>query len=255
MCGSAQIEEAAMFLFQLLNVGERFRQHFEVVPAFTSDLRDQVFRIRHNVYCEELGLEPVRRDWRETDEYDSHSLHCLLRNVKTGEFAACARLIRAGPFDLLPIEKYATAALDTTIVDPQTLPRESIGEISRFAVMRKYRRRRSDDESLIGLTDESLSDGHAPRFPFIAVGLALALIELALRHGVHTLFALAEPRLPDHFAKLGVKVLVVGTPVEGRGLRVPSMIDCQAIVEGLNFAMRPLYQVIAAEVDRGLNRP
>ena len=241
-----------MFLFQLLNLGERFRQYFEVVPALTPDLKDQVFRIRHNVYCEELRLEPLRQNWRETDEYDEHSLHCLLRNVATGEFAACTRLIRARPDDPdqpLPIEKYGSGALDPTLADPRKLPRERIGEISRFAVMKKYRRRSSDDQSLIGLTDESFGDGNRPRFPFIPVGLALGIVELALQHGIETLFALAEPALPAHFAKLGVKVNTVGAPVTGRGVRTPSMIDCKAIVAGLNFAMRPLYRVIASEVD------
>jgi N-acyl amino acid synthase of PEP-CTERM/exosortase system len=246
-----------MFLFHLLNLGERFRQHFEVVPALTPELRDQVFRIRHNVYCEELRLEPVRPDCRETDDYDNHALHCLLRNVTTGEFAACARLIRARPEDAsrpLPIEKYATAALDSARVDLRTLNRENVGEISRFAVMKNYRRRRSDEQSLIGLTEESFGDGERPRFPFIPVALSLGLIELGLRHGVQTLFALTERHLPAQFAKLGVKVQEVGAPVAGRGLRVPAMIECRAVVEALNFAMRPLYRVIAAEVDRGLRR-
>lgn len=246
-----------MFLFEMLNLGEGFRKYFEVVPALTPELRDHVYRIRHSVYCEELKFEAVRPDGRETDENDAHSIHCLLRSVNNGEFVGCTRLILARPADPLyplPFEKSCKATIDRNIIDPQILPRERIGEVSRLAVISKYRKRKGDIGHVDGISEDGFGDLKRPRFPYIPVGLYLGIIELALRHGVDTIFVLTEPRLAAHFGKLGVKVTQIGGAVEHRGKRVPSMMNAKGIIEGLNFVTRPLYKVIAAEVERELEK-
>lgn len=246
-----------MFIFEMLNLGEGFQKYFEIVPALTPELKNEVFRIRHDVYCEELKFEPVRPDKRETDEYDAHSLHCLIRNVNNGEFAGCTRLVltRPGnPRDFLPFEKTCAKTLDRTIIDPQRMPRDRIGEVSRLAISARYRRRKGEEHDLRAFADDSFGDAKRPRFPYIPVGLYLGTIELALRHGIDTIFVLTAPRLASHFARLGAKVTQIGGPVEHRGQRVPSMMDCKGIINGLNFVTRPLYKVIAAEVDEQLRR-
>lgn len=246
-----------MLGFELLNLGTGFKRYFEVVPALTPELRDEVFRIRHSVYCEELKFEPERPDRRETDEYDTHSIHCLIRSVQSGEFVGCTRLVRARPGDPLhplPFEKTCAKTLDRSIVDPQRLPRDSIAEVSRLAVISKFRRRKGEERNVEGISDGSFGDQKRPRFPYIPVGLYLGTVELALKHGINTLFVLTEPRLAQHFSKLGVNITQIGGPIEHRGERVPSMIDCSSIVGGLNFLTRPLYNVIAAEVAAQIKR-
>jgi N-acyl amino acid synthase of PEP-CTERM/exosortase system len=88
-----------MFLLELANLGEGFKKYFEVMPALTDELRDHVYRIRHEVYCAELKYEPVRPDGREPDDYDAHALHCLIRSVHTGDYVGCTRLVLARPGD------------------------------------------------------------------------------------------------------------------------------------------------------------
>jgi len=244
-----------MSIFGMLNLGEGFKKHFEVVPAVTPELKDHVYRIRHSVYCEELKFEPVRTDGREMDEYDAHSLHCLLRNVRNGEFVGCVRLITARPGDPrypMPFEKNCEATIDRTIMDPRTVARESMGEVSRLAVLRKYRKRQGEAETAVGLTD-AYGDVKRPRFPYIPVGLYLGIIELALRHDINTIFVLTEPRLAAHFARLGVQVKQIGAPIEHRGLRVPSVMDCRSIIDGLSFVTRPLYRAIADDIAHHLS--
>jgi N-acyl amino acid synthase of PEP-CTERM/exosortase system len=53
-----------------LTLGETFRTRFEVAQALTDKLKDQAYRLRHRVYCEDLGFEPQRPDGRETDQFD-----------------------------------------------------------------------------------------------------------------------------------------------------------------------------------------
>ncbi len=70
-----------MQLIDRLNLGEGFSKYFRINAALDEDLKDEVFRIRHSVYCEDLQFESMRPDGREIDHYDAHSVHCLLRTV------------------------------------------------------------------------------------------------------------------------------------------------------------------------------
>ena len=246
-----------MFPFDIANLGASFKRYFEVVPALTPELRDEVYRIRHQVYCQELEYEPRRADGRETDEYDAHSLHCLIRSVKTGEYAGCTRLILCRPDALnypLPFERTCAETLDRAIVDPQALSRRRIAEVSRLAVVSRFRTRRGERGVSIPMTDQSYGTDIAPRFPYIPVALYLATTELAALHGIHTMFLLTEPRLAHHFARLGVQIIQVGEEVEHRGVRIPSVVNVQKIIGGLNFIMRPLYETIAEQVREGVRQ-
>jgi N-acyl amino acid synthase of PEP-CTERM/exosortase system len=244
-----------MFPFDIANLGTSFKRYFQIVPALTGELRDHAFRIRHQVYCEELKYEPLRPDRRETDEYDAHSLHCLIRSVKTGEFVGCTRLVLCRPGDPhypLPFERTCVQTLDRSILDPQALSRQRIAEVSRLAVVSRFRTRRGEKDSPAPLSDESFGAGINPRFPYIPVALYLATTELAALHGIHTMFLLTEPRLARHFAKLGVNIIQIGDEVEHRGTRVPSVVNVHKIIDGLNFIMRPLYEAIAQQVRDGV---
>lgn len=244
-----------MLPFNLPDLGACFRRYFEIVPALTDELRDHAYRIRHEVYCEELKYEPERPDRRESDEYDAHSLHCLIRSLKRGNYVGCTRLVLARPGDPLyplPFEKTCAHSIDRSILDPRALPRDTIAEVSRLAVISGYRLRRGEQGRPVGLTEESFGTRRLPRFPYIPVGLYLGTIELAAAHGIDTLFVLTEPRLAVHFARLGVAIKRIGSAVQHRGARVPSSMSVSGIIGGLNFLVRPLYKEIAKEVRQGL---
>jgi len=240
-----------MALAEVPNLGTTFKQYFEFVPALTDELRDEAYRIRHRVYCEELGFEPEQRDRRERDEYDAHSLQCLIRRMPGGAYAACTRLVFArpgDPFYPLPFERTCAKATDRWIVDPRALPRGRIAEVSRLAVIADYRRRLGEQTEAAPLTDASFTAAPMPRFPYLMIGLYLGTVELASLRGVDTLFVLTEPKLAKHFARLGVEIKQIGSAVEHRGKRIPSMMNVQSIIAGLNAVVRPLYDVIAEEI-------
>jgi N-acyl amino acid synthase of PEP-CTERM/exosortase system len=233
------------------------KKDFEIVPAFSDALKDEVFRIRHQVYCEELAFEPRRQDQRERDEYDAHSLHLLLRSVHSREFIACTRIVRTRPEDPyypLPFEKSCAATLDRSIVDPAKLPRGSIGEVSRLAVLARFRNRQVEERRNAGFMRKFGSQMH-PRLPYILADLYLGTIELARLYGIDTLFVLTERRLSRHLRMLGVKIQAIGTPIEHCGQRLPSMMSATGIIDNLKLIVRPLYRTIAAEVAQGCTRP
>ena len=239
------------------NLATRFQELFELVPAFDEPSLDQVARIRHDVYCRDLGWEPLREDGRETDEFDGHSLHCLLRQRVSGEPVGCSRLILTrprDPFYALPFERSCKEVIDRSIVDPAKLPRQTIGEVSRLAVMSAYRQRRGEASGAVSATDGDF-DAHGPntRFPFVPVSLYLGAAAIALRVGVEQVFVVTEPRLADHFVRIGFDIQVIGGAIEHRGSRVPSMLRTSKVVSGLRPMIRPMYDVIQAAVDEAFH--
>jgi len=241
-----------MLLPAFLDIGIGFSRYFTAVPALTDELKQQCYRIRYEVYSRDLGFEPERSDALETDSYDAHSAHSLLRSRNNGDYVGCVRLIMLPREDSdrpLPFEQACTRTIDRSIVDPARMSRERIAEVSRLAVASKYRRRKGESKVPASLTNEDFGNTAQPRFPYIPVGLYLSMIAQARRHGIETLFMLTEPRLAKHLARLGVDIRRIGGPVEHRGQRIPSMLSVDSVVRGLNFVVRPLYEVIAAEVD------
>ena len=250
-----------MSLLDRFSLGEGFKKYFEVAAAFSDDLRNDVYGIRHEVYCEELGFEPVRPDRREIDDNDRHSLHCLLRtSTEPRILVGCNRLVMARPEDPahpLPFEHACRATLDRSIIDPAREPRGASAEVSRLAVRAHYRRRKGETKTALALSEDDFGTKEQPRFPYIPIGLYLAVVALAKHEGIETLFMLTEPRLADHFAKLGVRITQIGGPVEHRGVRVPSMMDVNEVIAGLRFFVKPIWRVVVAEIDAGyaMGRP
>ncbi|MFT3759316.1 PEP-CTERM/exosortase system-associated acyltransferase [Thauera sp.] len=247
-----------MSILDRINLGYGFRKYFRIDAAQNETLRDQVYRVRHEVYCEELKFEPERPDRREIDAYDAHSLHCLLRGVdEPYTLVGCTRLVLANPDEPdapLPFERTCAGTLDRSIIDPAKLPRGRIAEVSRLAVCSRYRRRKGETRKAADIQDEDFGNKGQPRFPYIPVGLYMGAISLALRHDVDTLFVLTEPRLATHFSRLGVDIKQIGGPVEHRGVRVPSVMDVQSIVRNMRMIMRPLWRTIDEEIAHSLGQ-
>lgn len=244
-----------MSLPQTFDLGNAFKQYFEIIPAFSETLKDEVYRVRHQVYCEDLKFEPERPDRREIDEHDPYSLHFLMRSVQTHEFVGCARIVRPRPEDPnypLPFENTCAAILNRSIVDPAKLARHRIAEVSRLAVIARYRRRKGEATSAISISDEAFGTPKLPRFPYIPIGLYLSTFELARLNEIETLFILTEERLASHFSKLGFSVQFIGDPVEHHGERIPSMMSVSTTIRNMRSNLRSLYRVISADIERGI---
>ena len=248
-----------MFWLHRLNPANEFKRHFELVQADSPQLKDEVYRIRHRIYCEELGFERPRFDGRERDEFDDHSRHLLLRSVKTGVAMGCIRLVLAPPDRpeaQLPFERICGTVIDRRAFDPTDLRRDRIAELSRLALAPEFRRRRRG-ESGTESGHRSFGTPAHPGFPYVQLGLYLGATALAEQLGIETIFLLTEPRLLAHFHKLGFPIRQIAGPVEHRGLRVLSMATVDDPVARLPFFMRPLYRVIALEIaeQRGEDAP
>ena len=141
-------------------------------------------------------------------------------------------------------------ALDRHLVDPSHLPRQTMGEVSRLAVVGQFRQRKGESETPASMNDSDFGgSGPRTRFPFIPVSLYLGAAAIALRCGVEHVFVLTEPRLASHFVRIGFDIRAVGRTIEHRGERVPSLLSSSKVVAGLRPLIRPMYQVIEQAVD------
>jgi N-acyl amino acid synthase of PEP-CTERM/exosortase system len=234
-------------------------KNYEIIPAFSDTLKDEAYRIRHEVYCEELAYEPRREDRREYDEYDAHSLHLLLRNAQLDEYLACARIVRTRPEDPyypLPFEKACAATLDRSIVDPAKLPRSGIGEISRLAVLARFRRWKGEENHASGAARSYDSPRQGPS-PGVLAGFYRSTIEFAHLNGIDNLFVLTEERLARYLRMLGFTVQTIGAPIEHRGQRLPSMISYadSSVPVAVEPPLQKLYLNIAPRGLSGFREP
>lgn len=245
----------AMFAQKTTHLGTAFKQYFKIVPALTKELKHEAHYIRHSVYCEDLGYEPTQPDKFELDEYDAYALHLLIHSIKQNTFIGCVRIITPPTDDpnwLLPFEKACGNTLNRSIIDPEKLPRKQIAEVSRLAVLSSFRRRKGEANSPINLSENDLDPALTPRFPFIPLGLYYGTVELAHLYNIKVLFLLTEERLATHFNKLGIQIKFIGSPVNHRGLRFPSMVDVNKTIDNIRPLFRPLYRAIAEDIQAGL---
>lgn len=239
----------------IASFSEGYRKYFEVVPATTNDLKWHHYHLRHEVYARELGWEPCRPDEIETDDYDRHSLHCLVRAVTSHRFVGGARLVlpdQRQPDRPLPFEAACGGALDRAVI--QQLDRSRVAEISRLAVVARYRRRPGEADRAFAIDDDF---GIAPRIrlPYLTLGLYLALVALARTRGIGTLFMLTEPELACRFAHLGIELTPVGAGIDRHGEHVPSMMSIDGILAGMASYVRPFFDTITDDIERALRSP
>lgn len=223
-----------------------FEAYFDVVTASSGPMLEEVFRLRHQVYCEELGFEPQRASRLEHDGYDKHSIHCLLFHKASKTYIGCSRLILADsnePEAPFPFELACGKSLRWSFDSSAGTGRERYGEISRLAIIAKFRRFPRNDVAVADGGSEDFYDGDEDEkhlFPTISLGLYLAMTAIVLNQGLKGVFAMMEPRLARRLRRLGILFEQVGEAVEHHGLRGPFLIHCDSILNTLKPDCRAL---------------
>ncbi len=219
-----------------ISLSKHFLTYFEPIVANTPELKDEVFRIRYKVYCEDLGYEPPEKfpDQKESDSYDEYSAHYLLRHIPSGRYAGCVRVIQPQgessdiPF---PFEKICTHSLNLSAAN-----RHQFCEISRLAVLPEFRKRQGEEtlpEGIVFLKEDEESIAHERRqFSVIALSLYWMCVLTGYynqRDGV----TLMETRLSRHINRCSLFSQQIGDFVEFRGKRAPFLFIANALMSHL----------------------
>jgi N-acyl amino acid synthase of PEP-CTERM/exosortase system len=237
------------------SIASAFEQFFEIVPADTDALRDIVYRIRFQVYCNEMHFEEEADypDGREIDEFDAHSAHALLRHRPSGDYAGCVRLVMnhsQGQQPQLPIERHCSHSLDRSVIDPTQLDRRIFGEISRLAIISRFRRRPGEAKTPHGVADDAASIEPSERrvFPHIALGLYLAAAAMTIQKGLTTIMVMIEPRLARHMRYFGINFVQAGDVVDYHGKRGPFYITTKSLHRDIKPEIDELLTIVGRQL-------
>jgi len=237
------------------SIVEDFQEYFDVELATTPEQMAKVYRIRYRVYCEEFGYEEAKSfpDGQESDEFDAHSVHCLVIHKLSGMPAACVRVVNVDDQTQMPMEKYCSNSLDDKLFGEKTANRKTICEFSRLAVDGAFRRRAGEQASRFGeISSMDCTKRELRTFSIIAIATFVSAFAVSDHISRHNAFAMMEPFLPRLLKRSGVVVSRVGEDVDYHGMRAPYFITTQSAVDGMPPELRELYDTIHQKFSREL---
>ncbi|MDJ0632247.1 MAG: PEP-CTERM/exosortase system-associated acyltransferase [Xenococcaceae cyanobacterium MO_188.B29] len=234
------------------NITEHFFSYFDLYIADTPKLKEEVYKIRYQVYCDELNYEPKENfpEGMETDIYDSRSIHCLLKHKPSGLYAGCVRLVLADlekPKALFPLEKVCQHSVDFS-----RKSRLHYSEVSRLAVISQFRKRKGEQNSATGLIlpeqDLNPSIQEKRKFPVIALSLYLACTSILITLNLDDTFTMMEARLSRHMRIFGIPSQLVGDFIEYHGRRGPFLMSPTSVLDNINEDIRDLFENIHSQL-------
>lgn len=237
-----------------------FRRYFNVRQAVTEADRNETFRVRYRVYCEEFGYEPADRfpDKMEHDAIDPISTHCLITHVASRRPAGCVRICPAsvdGVPAQLPFDQCCKSSLDPAAMETYVggVPRDRICEASRFAVDGAFRRRSGESLTRFGeIASLDLSDTERRTFPLISVALVLTAAAMADLIGRPYSFSVMEPFLPRLLRRSGMVFHRMGKDLDHHGIRAVYFTDARDFVHQMDDELRQFYTAIHRELELGM---
>ncbi|MCG6658478.1 PEP-CTERM/exosortase system-associated acyltransferase [Halomonas campisalis] len=241
---------------------DRFQDEFHFQLTATQAEHERVFRLRHAVYCRELGYEqaadPANR--LEYDAHDRQAIHCLVTHRASGLAAGCLRLVLPSPLETpggarLPLQGYAGQSLTHPTWHPERLDRNRICEVSRLATSPHFRNRPAN-AALVDPAEPPPRFSEAARrtFPVIIIGLFLASTALVGLAGRRHVFAMMEARLPRLLAMSGLTFTRVGETIDFHGRRSAYYIDQGQAESEMHPHLLPLYAHIRQSLSPQLPR-
>jgi N-acyl amino acid synthase of PEP-CTERM/exosortase system len=206
---------------QDLDLLNRHNFYFETRLADTPALLQTAHQIRYQVYCLERGFENAGEHGGglETDAYDGRAMAGLLVHRPTGDAIGTVRLVRPdfnapGVFPVGELLAEQGINLGDYVDLSRTL------EVSRFAISKSFRRRRTDDMEFTGSPEEQRSErirqGNLP---------CLSLLQFIMRQsrmtGARYWVAAMEVKLLRMLHSMGLHYTPLGPEVMHHGLRQP----------------------------------
>lgn len=229
-------------------ISEHFSQYLKPQIAETEELKHEVYRLRHNVYCEELHFEDVKETCEEHDEFDSRAIHCFVRHLNSAALAGTVRLITSGEAsELLPIEQFCSHSLTDPTLHPRDFARHEICEISRLAVPAAFRKREIDKYAGAAtgvINEQQYSDKELRCFPYIAICLYLSAAAMSYKTKRYHVFVMMEPRLARSLSFVGILFRQLGEAIDFHGKRAPYYVDSRQLRNTLSPGYLKLLQAM-----------
>ncbi len=232
-------------------LAQHFFNYFSICNADSIDLKNAVFKLRYDVYCAELGYEKNCPEDREEDNFDKYSKHVLIKHKGTSIYAGCVRLVTPPPHDpkaLLPFEVNCSQSFDPKkVAFLRAGDNVRIGEVSRLAVLSRFRLRASDAKTPDGINPERMSldviEEEMRYFPFIAVALYFAATSIVRYQNIKYAFVMMETRLARLLKRSGISFIQLGETIDYHGQRALFYIE-PTFIDDLKPELKELYQSV-----------
>ncbi|OZG71920.1 hypothetical protein BTA51_18105 [Hahella sp. CCB-MM4] len=205
-----------------------------VLKADSLRHKEEVFKIRYEVYCKHLAYESSQKNARglETDIYDGWSKHFLVRDELSGRYVGTLRLVmpHSRSSQAIPIENVYTNEYFSPELAPSRLDSGTYIEISRLAVL--------PDAAAIS----SSYSVEVSRLLYLGA-LAYVQENPKLRH----VYCLMEKRLARRLSFLGVPFIQIGEYFEFKGQRAPFYAGKGVVKESLKGDSKIIYERLLAK--------
>lgn len=197
--------------------------HYRKIPLNDKRMTD-VYRLRYKVYCLECGYEDPcdYQNHIEMDEYDAHAVHFAATEVTTDRMIGTARIILSTDQNF-PMLRYFD--IDQKRLAPFDM--EHVGEISRLAISKDYRRRAADKMIFQGKRVIDLENERERRNwrlyyeNDLVAGLYHHLYAESINLGLTHLYAIMSDGLYSLLQRWGLIWHPIGEPQNHHGVRRP----------------------------------
>lgn len=209
-----------MFLLEVGNPAD-FAKYFAVEAAVDEAMKHEVYRVRHEVYCQNWATKPPTPTMRKPTV--STRTRCRSRCARR---QAVASLVVCGSCSqtrttLRNRSRSNTCARRQSTAASSTRPASTVGAWWRFHASRCCRitaNVRATAAVRSPFQKRTWERGISPASLYIPVGLYLGLLAAAELHDIEHLFTLTEARLARHLSALGFRIHLIGQ-AEHRGKR------------------------------------
>jgi len=206
--------------------------HFHFRKVVDKAELEEVFRLRYKVYCDEWGFEKAEDHpgGLEFDIFDSISRHFISLN-ETWQIIGTIRIILNSEKGF-PIENHCSIDADLSNVNS-----DKIGEISRLAVSKEFRKR-FEDQFIYDGTPEYIQQQAAVherrRRHEIVTGLYKCLYVESKKSGLTHWYAVMAKGLYILLKRMGILFKPIGPEIYYHGLRTPYLGSIADIEEGVS---------------------
>lgn len=232
-----------------------YHQTFEVLRADTNMLKEEVYRLRYQVYCKENGLisENINLNEMERDIYDRHSLHSLLIHRPSGRAVGTVRIVL--PREDKPLYSFP---LQNACQHPLLYKEENIVkmcEISRLCMVKAFRKRVGDGGILPTYAEADWEKKPSATgkkvvyfrrmIPYAPLGLIMSAIDMAQENGIENCFCIMEKSQLYAMEKIGLKFSSLGPSIEFFGTQQPVIFNIEDMLESMKEENESCWDVVS----------
>ena len=238
---------------EVKTVARHFSSYLYPVVANTTELSNESYKIRNDVYCDELHFLDTGRNGMESDAFDHYSTHCLIQHIPSSLYSGTVRVVMPeNNSHALPLQAYCADSISKDKINPADFAPHEICEISRLAVPKGFRKRQTDNfkGAATGvINQQNYSENELRCFPFIAVGLYLSAASIIIENDIKHIFVMMEPRLARSMSFIGIQFEQIGPTVDYHGKRAPYYINPSLFMENLT----PGFKLMLKDIRKSLN--